>query len=186
LFFFHLRFINPYGGMHGRQIFDPALRNLLESYEFLSEADPTVMCLEKYDCTRITGAGPVTMAIRPGNNALRSCLDIVGRDSYPLFEKDEPMPARTTRSEKLDLRLTRDAKRALQAAAAVAHRSVSEFVLESALARADEALADRRTFGLNATQWKAFMAALDAPPRPLPRLERLLKEPGFFDAGPNQ
>jgi uncharacterized protein (DUF1778 family) len=96
------------------------------------------------------------------------------------------MPARTTRSEKLDLRLTRDAKRALQAAAAAAHRSVSEFVLESALARADEALADRRTFGLNATQWKAFMAALDAPPRPLPRLERLLKEPGFFDDRPNQ
>jgi len=47
------------------------------------------------------------------------------------------MPARTTRSEKLDLRLTRQAKRTLQAAAAVSHRSVSEFVLESALARAD-------------------------------------------------
>ena len=96
------------------------------------------------------------------------------------------MPVRTTRSEKLDLRLTRDAKRALQAAATVAHRSVSEFVLESALARADEALADRRTFGLNATQWKAFKAALEAPVRRLPRLERLLKEPGFFDAGPNR
>jgi uncharacterized protein (DUF1778 family) len=92
------------------------------------------------------------------------------------------MPARTTRGEKLDLRLTPEAMRALQAAAAVEHRSVSEFVLESALARADEALADRRTFGLNATQWKAFMSALDAPVRPLPRLERLLKEPGFFDA----
>jgi uncharacterized protein (DUF1778 family) len=96
------------------------------------------------------------------------------------------MPARTTRTEKLDLRLTRDAKRALQAAASVEHRSVSEFVLESALARADEALADRRTFGLNATQWKAFLAALDAPPRPMPRLERLLREPGFFDAGPSR
>jgi uncharacterized protein (DUF1778 family) len=96
------------------------------------------------------------------------------------------MPAQTIRSEKLDLRLTRDAKRALRAAAAVAHRSVSEFVLESALARADEALADRRTFGLSAAQWKAFMAAFDAPPRPLPRLERLLKEPGFFDAGPGR
>jgi uncharacterized protein (DUF1778 family) len=95
------------------------------------------------------------------------------------------MPTRTTRSEKLDLRLTSEAKRALQAAAAASHRSVSEFVLESALARADEALADRRTFGVNSTQWKAFMAALDAPVRPLPRLERLLKEPGFFDAGPN-
>ena len=93
------------------------------------------------------------------------------------------MPAKTTRTEKLDPRLTRSAKRALQAAAAVAHRSVSEFVVESALSRADEALADRRTFGLNAMQWKAFRAALDAPPRPLPNLERILKEPGFFDAG---
>lgn len=96
------------------------------------------------------------------------------------------MPARATRSEKLDLRLTRNAKRALQAAAAAANRSVSQFVLESALSRADEALADRRTFGLNATKWKAFVAALDAPPRPLPGLERLLKEPGFFDAGPQR
>lgn len=95
------------------------------------------------------------------------------------------MAARTTRTEKLDLRLTRNAKRALKAAAAASHRSVSEFVLESALARADEALADRRTFDLSAAQWKAFMAALDAPPRPLPRLERLLKEPGFFEAEPN-
>jgi uncharacterized protein (DUF1778 family) len=96
------------------------------------------------------------------------------------------MATRTTRSEKLDLRLTRSAKSALKAAAAASHRSVSEFVLESALARADEALADRRNFGLNAAQWKAFVAALDAPPRLLPRLERLLKEPGFFDAGPNE
>jgi uncharacterized protein (DUF1778 family) len=96
------------------------------------------------------------------------------------------MPSRSLRSEKLDLRLTRKAKTALRAAAAASNRSVSEFVLESALARADEALADRRTFGLNATQWKAFMTALDAPPRPLPRLERLLKEPGFFDAGTRQ
>ncbi len=95
------------------------------------------------------------------------------------------MRSRTTRSEKLDLRLTRQAKRTLRAAAASSRRSVSEFVLESALARADEALADRRVFSLNAAQWKAFLAALDAPPRPLPRLERLLKEPGFFDPGAN-
>ena len=96
------------------------------------------------------------------------------------------MPSHTTRTEKLDLRLTRNAKRALQAAAAVAHRSVSEFVLESALSRADETLADRRAFRLNATQWKAFLAALDSPPRPLPQLQRLLKEPGFFDSGSHQ
>ncbi len=40
-----------------------------------------------------------------------------------------------------------------------------------------EALADRRLFLLNDTQWTAFMVALDAPARPMPRLERLLREP---------
>ena len=86
-----------------------------------------------------------------------------------------------TRNEKLDLRVTRADKRALQAAAAAARRSVSQFVLESALARAEEALANRTQFALQGAQWNAFMAALDAPPRRLPRLRRLLKEPGFFD-----
>ena len=93
------------------------------------------------------------------------------------------MPARATRTEKLDLRLTPSAKLTLKAAAAASHRSVSEFVLESALSRADEALADRQNFRLSAPKWKAFLAAMDAPPRSLPRLQRLLKEPGFFDAG---
>jgi uncharacterized protein (DUF1778 family) len=93
--------------------------------------------------------------------------------------KEMLMP--TTRTEKLDLRLTPDAKRTLQAAAKAAHRSVSEFVLECALARAEETLADRRQFGLDASGWAAFMAALDAPPRALPRLERLVREPSVFE-----
>jgi uncharacterized protein (DUF1778 family) len=86
-----------------------------------------------------------------------------------------------TRSEKLDLRLTPAAKQKLYTAAAAAHRSVSDFVLESALARADETLADRQHFGLDAEQWDAFMAALDAPPRRHERMERLLNEPSIFD-----
>jgi uncharacterized protein (DUF1778 family) len=89
----------------------------------------------------------------------------------------------TPRSEKLDLRLTPAAKQRLYAAAAAERRSVSDFVLESALSRAEETLADRRFFGLNAERWEAFLAALDAPPRPLPRLERLFAEPGLFEGG---
>jgi uncharacterized protein (DUF1778 family) len=87
-----------------------------------------------------------------------------------------------TRSEKLDLRLTPSAKR-LQNAAQVTHQSVSEFVLESALARANETLLDRQQFGLSAEQWAAFQAALDAPPRSLPRMSALLREPGVFERG---
>jgi uncharacterized protein (DUF1778 family) len=93
------------------------------------------------------------------------------------------MPNAETRNEKLDLRLTPSAKRALQAAAAAARRSVSEFVLESALARADETLPDRRRFSLSAEQWEAFQAALAAPPQSAPRLARLLREPSVFERG---
>jgi uncharacterized protein (DUF1778 family) len=92
------------------------------------------------------------------------------------------MSTHPTRTVKLDLRLTPEAKRTLRAAAAAARRSVSEFVLDSALSRAEETLADRRRFGLKAEQWAAFMAALDAPPRELPRLKRLFRERGVFDA----
>ena len=85
------------------------------------------------------------------------------------------------RTEKLDLRLTPAAKEMLQEAASASSRSLSEFVLESALARAEEALPDRRRFGLDAVRWSAFQAALDAPSRPLPRLGRLLAQQGPFD-----
>jgi uncharacterized protein (DUF1778 family) len=92
------------------------------------------------------------------------------------------MAASTTRSEKLDLRLTPEAKSTLNAAATAARRSVSEFVLESALARAAETLPDRQRFELDSERWKAFQAALDAPPRPLSRLARLLKEPSVVES----
>jgi uncharacterized protein (DUF1778 family) len=97
------------------------------------------------------------------------------------------MPARSarakrqTRSEKLDLRLTGRDKRILQEAAATERRSVTEFVLHSALMRAEDVLAEQRSIRLNAEQWKAFIEALDTPPQRHARLERLLKEKSVFD-----
>jgi len=86
------------------------------------------------------------------------------------------------RTEKLDVRVSPSAKAKLQAAASATHRSMSDFVMESALSRAEETLAERRVFGLDAERWAAFQAALEAPARPLPRLQALLDEPGFFDS----
>ena len=86
-----------------------------------------------------------------------------------------------TRTEKLDLRLTPSAKRVLQSAASAAQRSVSEFVLESALARAEETLPDRQRFGLDAARWAAFRVALDASAPPNPRLKKLLRTPSVFE-----
>ena len=95
------------------------------------------------------------------------------------------MPARSVHREKLDLRLSSADKWTLEAAASLSNRSVNEFVRESALSRTHEMLADRRTFLLSQSKWAEFQAALDAPTRHNPRIQRLLTEPGFFDADPS-
>jgi uncharacterized protein (DUF1778 family) len=91
------------------------------------------------------------------------------------------MAQRTNRTEKLDLRLTRSAKQTLRAAATAERKSLSEFVLDTALSAAEERLADRRIFTLDGKKWDAFVTALDAPPRRHARLERLFREPSMFD-----
>jgi len=90
-------------------------------------------------------------------------------------------PARTT---KLDIRLSAEAKARLNAAAAARDQSLSQFVLESALGRADDTLADRRLFLLDAGRWDAFVAALDASPRDMQRLGRLFAAPSVFEQPP--
>ena len=92
------------------------------------------------------------------------------------------MSTPSLRSEKLDLRISQEAKRTLQAAAAFQSRSLSEFVLDSALQRAAETLPDRQRFGLDDARWKAFPEALDGRARRLPRLGKLLRSRGPFDA----
>jgi len=91
------------------------------------------------------------------------------------------MATKVTRNEKLDIRLSADAKRLLQEAAEARHKSLSEFVLDSALGAAQDVLKENNVIGLDTEQWTAFVTALDAPPRRHPRLERLLNEPSAFD-----
>jgi uncharacterized protein (DUF1778 family) len=89
--------------------------------------------------------------------------------------------ARAARTEKLDLRISRDAKQKLRAAADVREKSVSEFVLDSALIAADEALLDRRRIVLGPEEWERFLRALDEPPKPNDRLKRLFGKPNPFE-----
>ena len=79
-----------------------------------------------------------------------------------------------SRSERVDLRMTPAAKRTLQQAATVKNKTLSEFLLDTGLNAAFDALADRRVFQLDAERWDAFMAALAKPPRNNPRLRKLL------------
>lgn len=79
-----------------------------------------------------------------------------------------------SRSERVDLRMTPTAKQTLQHAAAIRNKTLTEFLLDSGLNAAQDALADRRAFVVNDQQWDAFLAILDAPPADNPRLRALL------------
>jgi uncharacterized protein (DUF1778 family) len=79
-----------------------------------------------------------------------------------------------SRSERVDLRMTSAAKRTLQQAATVKNKTLTEFLLDTGLNAAFDALADRRVFQLDAKRWDAFMAALAKPPKNNPRLRKLL------------
>jgi uncharacterized protein (DUF1778 family) len=85
------------------------------------------------------------------------------------------------REERLEVRLTPKAKSILKSAASVERKTVSAFVLDKGLAAAAETLADRREFRLSAKQYDAFVAALDAPSKARPRLERLLAMPSAVE-----
>ena len=47
-------------------------------------------------------------------------------------------------------------------------------------------MADQAHFTLSPERWDAFCEALDAPPRDIPALRKLLTEASVFDVGPSR
>jgi len=91
------------------------------------------------------------------------------------------MATTARRADKIDIRLTAEAKETLRSAAVAQGRTLSDFVLDNAPQRAAETLPDRTRFNLGVRQWAEFQALLDAPPRHLPRLAKLLRTPTEFE-----
>ena len=60
--------------------------------------------------------------------------------------------------------------------------NVTDFILESACEKAEQALADQTHFVLNEKQWALFMKALDAPPRVIPAIKRLFSKPPIAES----
>jgi len=78
------------------------------------------------------------------------------------------------RDDRLEFRLPPRAKAVLKRAADVENKTLSAFLLDKGLQAAAETLAERTEFRLSTKQFEAFTAALDAPVKPRPRLEKLL------------
>jgi uncharacterized protein (DUF1778 family) len=87
----------------------------------------------------------------------------------------------SSKSSKVQLRLRPEEKAILRRAAALRQTTVSQFMLEYAFQAAQQVLADQLYFTLPSDRWQAFCDALDAPPRDIPALRRLLSKPSVFD-----
>lgn len=89
---------------------------------------------------------------------------------------------RIVKPARLSLRASVSQKYILEEAARVKQTSVTEFVLQTACEAAHEVLAEEGRIRLPKADWDAFRKALDAPPRHIPALNKLLTTPGVFDA----
>lgn len=69
----------------------------------------------------------------------------------------------TTRSARLGLRATPEQETVLRLAADVAHKSLTDFILDSACLAAEQTLLDQRLFLTSGSQYQSLLDLLDRP-----------------------
>jgi uncharacterized protein (DUF1778 family) len=90
-------------------------------------------------------------------------------------------PKALRKESKVQLRLRPGQKDLIARAAQIKQTTLTHFMVEHAFNAAQEVLADQVHFSLSPDRWDSFCAALDAPPKVIPALRKLLKKPSVFD-----
>ncbi len=86
------------------------------------------------------------------------------------------MPS-TTRSRRIDVRVSDEQDAMIREAAALAGQTVTAFLLSAAQERARELLDERRHLLMSDRAFERFTAALDAPAEPVPAMTELFALP---------
>lgn len=103
-------------------------------------------------------------------------------DETPVVNDQTPLEARPTRDSRLSFRASARQATLFRRAAEALDKSMTEFVLDSASAAAEQVLADRRWFQIDQHAWTRFEVALERPAVFKPRLsESLHAEDPFVD-----
>lgn len=88
----------------------------------------------------------------------------------------------SARSSRLGLRATAQQETVLRRAAEVAHKSLTDFVLDSACQAAEQTLLDQRLFMVSSGQYQALMDLLDQPEQSNSGLRDLFSRKAPWDA----
>ena len=85
--------------------------------------------------------------------------------------------SRVTRSSRLGLRASHEQEAVLRRAAEVAHKSLTDFILDSACLAAEQTLLDQRLFMVSGVQYQALLDLLDQAAQPNEGLADLFARP---------
>ena len=86
------------------------------------------------------------------------------------------MPRTAPRPDRISLRIGREAKRKLERAAAYSDKTLTDFVIDVALQRADAIMRKNEVVTLTRAEWDRFQELLLNPPEPNSRLKKALAE----------
>jgi uncharacterized protein (DUF1778 family) len=89
--------------------------------------------------------------------------------------------ARQRREATVNIRIASETRDLIDSAAAATGKSRSEFMVDIARKHAVDVLLDQRFFTLNEEQYDAFLAVLDNPPPPGPKLRALMKKTPLWE-----
>jgi len=87
----------------------------------------------------------------------------------------------TARSARLGLRATAEQEAVLRRAAQVAHKSLTDYILDSACMAAEQTLLDQRLFMVTGSQYQALLDLLDRPVQENEGLARLFSHAAPWD-----
>lgn len=90
-------------------------------------------------------------------------------------------PARQRREATVNIRIASETRDLIDSAAAATGKSRSEFMVDIARKHAVDVLLDQSFFTLNEEQYAAFLAVLDNPPPPGPKLRALMKKTPLWE-----
>ncbi len=88
----------------------------------------------------------------------------------------------TTKNQRIEVRASEGQASVLRQAASLTETTMTDFILDSAVERAERVVADRRWFVADQTQWDEFQRLLDEPLPSTVKFERLAARPRPFSA----
>lgn len=85
------------------------------------------------------------------------------------------------RTRRLNIRASEEQENLIRQGAEERGESVTDFMLRTACAEAEHALADKAHYTLSPEKWVAFLRALDRAPVLKPQLQKLFSEPSVLE-----